>query len=148
MQDCQYDTSNWIIDQKTFADYVIKNPPPKKKAYEEDDTTFVEDATLMPSDIDKIPAGEQHQQSTIGRMEDNTITEEQRKNLSIFLGGSQVEEPVKPHTAAEGFANAASRPGKNTRTITVSDWHFSCLYFVELSVHIDTRSYSPLLFFI
>ena len=112
-----YDTSNWVIDQKGFADYVLENPPPKKKAYEEDLDAFVEDVAVVPGELDKLPPGEP--MSIIGRMEDSTITEEQRKNLSIFLGGAQVEEPVKPHTAAEGFANAARRPAKNAKTLTV-----------------------------
>lgn len=59
------------------------------------------------------------QQQGAGRMEDNTITDEQRNNLSIFLGGGNIEETAQTNTVSAGFTVAVRKPDRGGKTLTV-----------------------------
>ena len=130
MNDCVYDNSNWIIDQSGFTSFVEENPPPKKKGNIEPSPADFrgEDTEIGVALPIKASLGEYQ---PVGRMEDNTITDEQRKNLSIFLGGLSVEEPVQTSRGETHLDSKKNiKPERNPKTVTVS--LFCCAFFNEL----------------
>lgn len=125
--DCKYDTSGWIINQSSYTEYILENPHPKKKAYDNEDLPQMLSggAVTAASASAGNTEGEMPQQLSAGRMEDNRVTDEQRHNLSIFLGGGKIEDTVRTSTVADGYANVVRKPDRSAKKLTVCN--FVCM---------------------
>ena len=93
---------------------------PKKKPVSKEDPVFYSEDGVVLNAVNK---NDKISKSELCQMEDGSITDEQRRNLGVFLG-AQLETPLKAAPVVVAYTNQF-RHGRPAKTTTVSEYYLN-----------------------